>query len=115
MKRFFCLALLASPAIMAPPTRSPRVAVLDVLLENLISYRLDVADPAAFASAPGPVSPGPIRNFQEFVGIGDIVSVNGKPAKGIWTNRGHTLAFTPNAAPGLVAPVVSIHPYGARP
>ena len=100
MRRFCCVTLLASSAILAQPTQSQRVAVLDVLVENLVSYRVDVADPAAFASAPGPVSPGPIRSFQEFVGIGDIVSVNGKPAKGIWTNKGHTLAFTPTAAPG---------------
>jgi hypothetical protein len=100
MKRFFFGALLASPAILAQVTQSPRVAVLDVLVENLVSYRLDVADPATLATALGPVSPAPSRTFQEFVGIGDIVSVNGKPAKGVWTNRGHTLSFTPTPAPG---------------
>ncbi len=99
MKRFLFLAVLASPAILAqaPP---PRVVVLDVLVENIVSYRLDVTDPASLATVPRPVTAAPIRAFQEFIGIGDIVSVNGKPARGVWTNKGHSLLFSPSPAPG---------------
>jgi len=97
VSRLITLMVLTAAAL---PAQSPRVVMLDVLVENLVSYRLDVADPNTLATARGPVSPAPIRTFQEFVGIGDIVSVNGKPAKGVWTNRGHTLPFTPTPAPG---------------
>ena len=34
------------------------------------------------------------------MGAGDIVSVNGKPAKGIWFTRVHGLLVTPNPQPG---------------
>ncbi len=99
MKRFLFLTVLASLASLAQ-AQSPRVVVLDVLVENLVSYRLDVTDPTTLASAPRPVTSAPVRAFQEFIGIGDIVSVNGKPARGVWTNRGHTFSFSPSAAPG---------------
>jgi hypothetical protein len=106
MKRLVCLSMLATPVILAQQAQSSRVAVLDVLVENLVSYRLDVADPGAFASALGPLPPAPARTFQEFVGIGDIVSVNGRPAKGVWTNRGHTLGFT--SAQGAGQPIANV-------
>src|SRR2546425_6519637 len=103
MNRFFLLAALMTRLLssQSPPSSPwPRVVVLDVLVENVVIYRLDVTDPTTFASLPRPVTPPPSRTFQEFIGIGDIVSVNGKPARGVWTNFGHTLPFTPTPVPG---------------
>jgi hypothetical protein len=103
MNRFLLLAVLTTCLVSAQsqaPAQSPRVAVLDVLVENVVIYRLDTTDPTAFGTAKGPTTAAPNRSFQEFVGIGDIVSVNGKPAKGAWTNRGHTATFSPSPAPG---------------
>ncbi|MCC6389392.1 MAG: hypothetical protein IT167_02220 [Bryobacterales bacterium] len=90
---------LLSAQLPAPP-QPPRVVMLDVLVENLVSYRLDVADPLTFAAARGPVASPVVRTFQEVIGVGDIISVNGKPAKGVWTNYGHTLNLSPAPAPG---------------
>jgi hypothetical protein len=103
MNRFFLLATLMTRLLSAQspaPSPSPRVVVLDVLVENVVIYRLDITDPLTFASLPRPVTPPPNRTFQEFIGIGDIVSVNGKPARGVWTNRGQTFSFSPSPAPG---------------
>ena len=43
-----------------------------------------VPDPATFASNTA-IAPGTVRVFQRYTFIGDIVTVNGQPAKGIWT------------------------------
>jgi hypothetical protein len=42
----------------------------------------------------------PPRNFGFFVQLGDIVSVNGKPAKGTTVVRGQTMSLSPTPAPG---------------
>ncbi len=64
-----------------------RVVVLEVLHENRVTYSSEATDPTTLASAPQLVPSGPLRTFQEFIGIGDRVSVNGKPARGVWKNR----------------------------
>ena len=58
--------------------------LLTVEINNYVPYHVDVPDPATFASNPA-IVPGTVRVFQRFTFIGDIVSVNGQPAKGIWT------------------------------
>lgn len=90
------------------PAQTPRVALLEIEFDNQVSYRLDVAEPARLASAPGIVSPVVDRGFLGFLGIGDVIAVNGKPAKGLWMNRGETLSPAPAPAPTMaIANVVS--------
>jgi uncharacterized protein (TIGR03437 family) len=77
-------------------------AILRIDIANYVPYTYDT-DIQKFATAPvlTPASgPGGGRAFQFFVFIGDIVAVNGKPVKGLWTARGTTFSFDPNAAPG---------------
>ncbi len=70
-------------------------AILTVEIENLVEYLEDVADPAKYAST-STLTPGiPLRNFISVAGIGDIVSVNGQPAKGAAYFRGYVLGFSP--------------------
>ena len=40
------------------------------------------------------------RAFTDTIFVGDIVAVNGQPAKGLWTSRQYFMGFNPNAAPG---------------
>jgi len=42
----------------------------------------------------------PRRNFGELVFIGDIVAVNGQPAKGTWVGRSSEIIQNPNPQPG---------------
>lgn len=96
--RIAAVALLLTDLSLA---QSPKVVRLEVIVNNMVSYKVDVADPLTLAVAPGPVpAADPLHTFTEFIGIGDIVSINGKPAKGIWTNRGIQTNFTPNPTPG---------------
>ena len=79
-------------------------AILRIDIANYVPYHYDVFDHEKFATAPTltptatPAGMG--RAFDFFVFIGDIVAVNGKPAKGLWTARTTTFIFEPNAAAG---------------
>ncbi len=81
--------------------QTPRVALLEIEFDNQVSYRLDVPELAKLASAPGLVSPVVDRGFIGFIGIGDVVAVNGKPARGLWMNRGEMLSPSPAPAPTM--------------
>jgi uncharacterized protein (TIGR03437 family) len=83
--------------------QTPGVAIMRIDIANYVPYGYDVFDIQKFATAPvlTPASgPGGGRAFGFFVFIGDIVAVNGKPVKGLWTARGTTFSFEPNAVPG---------------
>jgi uncharacterized protein (TIGR03437 family) len=84
------------PALaQAPPT------IIEIDLENVVEYQGDVYDAKQFAANPNvtPVS-GPIKNFREAVGLGDIVAVNGQPAKGLYASGVRQITTTPAPNPG---------------
>lgn len=86
---------LASKAI---GTSSEEVieSVLEIVTENNANYRFSPGTPfSPVASATG------IPFASPFLVIGDIVSVNGDPAKGTWVFRGVAINASPNAQPGL--------------
>ena len=72
--------------------------LLTVEVNNYVPYHIDVPDPATFASKPG-ITPATPAEFGRFVHIGDIVSVNGRPAKGIWTASAVGTSYTPTPLP----------------
>lgn len=98
--RLTVLALLAGIAAAQP------AHVLDIEIENGIVYIYDTTELAKYATAPGLVAPwsvssaGPARNFWSLVYIADIVSVNGRPARGVMVRRGTRIGLTPNQAAG---------------
>ena len=74
--------------------------ILEIQTENAVVYLDDVADPSKLASSPDIVPPRG-RNFMPWIYIGDIVSVNGQPAKGVAVARGMSIALRTSANPGL--------------
>ena len=89
--------LLASGAFAQTPVGS----VLTIVIENETAYRRDVTDYSLLATQPGPTNLlTPSRTFGEFVLIGDIVSVNGRPARGTQTVIVTLISMGPNPAPG---------------
>jgi uncharacterized protein (TIGR03437 family) len=78
---------------------SPVVLVLDI--ENLVEYQNDVADPAKFATNEGVTPAATPSNFLQAVVIGDIVAVNGEPAKGTFVGRPAGIRLSPEARRGL--------------
>ena len=73
--------------------------ILVVEVENLLRYREDTSDLSKFATDPNPTIPTPPRNFYFVVYIGDIVAVNGQPAKGTFTRNRLTLGLTTTPTP----------------
>lgn len=97
MKKMTLLALFASAAFAQPA--SPVVLVVD--LDNAVQYRSDISDPAKRGTDANSTTAAPARAFTDVLFIGDIVAVNGKPAKGLWTSRQYLMNFNPAPAVGF--------------
>jgi uncharacterized protein (TIGR03437 family) len=99
MKRLFMLASLASTAILAQAPEEPVALTIEV--ENHVNYRGSVFDAARIGRDPGPTVSGPQIPFVDGIHVGDIVAVNGKPAKGIWSSIfTHTTPYRAAPQPG---------------
>ncbi len=83
--------LVARPGTTAPAT------ILEVDVENLVIYVVDVPFPE-LTTNPAATNVEP-KAFAANMGIGDIVAVNGKPAKGTWMLRATTILATPEPGP----------------
>ena len=93
------IVLLGSAALgQTPPDVTP--SVLEVDVENVVQYRADIAEPAKRGTEAAMTTAAPARPFTDVLFIGDIVAVNGRPAKGTWTSRQYLMNLNPNAAPG---------------
>jgi uncharacterized protein (TIGR03437 family) len=82
------------------------VTILEIQGANWVSYYDDVFDFLKIASNPGIATAlSPTKPFQYWTDITDIVSVNGKPARGVWVNTGTPqVRLNPNATPGNSPP-----------
>jgi len=75
-------------------------SVFEIRVEKATFYAEDTFDYARLGAEAGPVTAQTARNFDRFIGIGDITAINGQPAKGIWVTRVQTLVVSPTAEPG---------------
>ena len=77
----------------APP---PSVLIIDV--GNVVEYQGDVSDPTKFDTNSAITPSAGVRPFAPNTAFGDIVAVNGQPAKGVWVANplaiGLTTTFT---------------------
>ena len=80
-------------------TAPPTILVIDV--DNNVEYQEDISDPSKYATNPAVTPSATPRNFYVATIIGDIVAVNGEPAKGTYIGRARSLyanVGTPGAA-----------------
>jgi len=78
----------------------PPPTILQVDVENLVEYYEDVSDVSKFATNLS-VTPAVLpKNFNFRVGIGDIVAVNGHPAKGTITRNNRQVSLNTAPSPG---------------
>src|SRR5690348_3679159 len=75
--------------------------VMQVDIDNCVSYNYDVVDQTTWARSPGPtvVASAPPA-FRTNLLLADIVAVNGKPAKGVVVLRFTALNLRPVPTPG---------------
>lgn len=86
-------------AVVSVKAQAPEFATLDIEWENSVAYFDDVADLSRLATSPGPVATT-VRNFMQLVVIADILSVNGKPARGSLIFATRLIQALPNPSPG---------------
>jgi hypothetical protein len=82
--------------------QTPPPAILTIDLENFVEYRqATLYDPATFATDPNITTVvTPAKNFYTITLLGDIVAVNGQPAKGLYVGRNRGVQATPTPLPG---------------
>src|SRR5580700_5722309 len=98
------MAMYCSPALGQAPA-----ATLKIELQNVVEYQTDTSDLSKFGTNPN-ITKGAINNTGAapcfsvpIVALGDIVAVNGQPARGTYTSRGVSVCTTP--APVASQPV----------
>jgi uncharacterized protein (TIGR03437 family) len=97
------LATALCAAIGSPLARAQdsRPTILQIDVENMVRYVADTPDPSKYATNPG-ITPAVVpRNFGDYIGLADIVAVNGLPAKGTYASRGLSITMSPSGAAGV--------------
>src|SRR2546427_9531452 len=74
--------------------------ILTVDIGNTVFYVNDVSDYSKLAIDSNPTSATIPKNFHSFLGIADIVAVNGQPVKGAWVSRSNGVFLRTDPIPG---------------
>ena len=109
------LAALVWAAALPGVAQSQAISTLSVITENTVQYIYDIADPLKIASQPGVTPLGPVTSFYPLIAVQDVVSVNGRAAKGVVVLWGSGLNLSPNPQPGqAIADVGRVAAYDFR-
>jgi len=103
--RYF--ALINGVLLLAAVASAQEVpSILQVEVENYVSYVGDTTDPSKVARSSGTVTPNAPLNFFSNVILADVTKINGAPAKGTLVIRSQTMLLTPTPnAGGAIADV----------
>jgi hypothetical protein len=89
--------------------QAPQPAILTIDLENFVEYRADTSDVSQYGTNPALTTPAAVLSSHDFfvaTGLGDIVAINGQPAKGLYAMRARAITTAPNPIPaGAIADV----------
>ena len=99
MFRSLTLAAILCCANLSFAETTP-VTILEIDTENIVSYSSDVFDASRFATDSNFTTATPARNFGFVLALGDIVAVNGKPAKGSLIARQQAVILNPTPSSG---------------
>ncbi len=102
MIRTISLAILLSACRLALG-QAPQPTILTIDLDNFVQYLADTSDVSQYGTKSGVTPPGPVLQSADFwvaTGLGDIVAINGQPAKGLYVVRARDIATDPNPRPG---------------
>ncbi len=86
--------------------QSPLPTTLVIDLQNVVEYQGDIGDPQKFATNPNVTPSAVYKNFGVATLLGDIVAINGQPAKGMYAGRSRSIVASPApSAGGAIADV----------
>lgn len=94
------IARIAALAGVASCTFGQVPTVIQIDIENYAYYYADNPDYSKLAGSQQAVPPVSAKTFSSFIGLADIVRVNGKTAKGTWSIRATTTNYTPTPQSG---------------
>ena len=94
------IALLCVLFCCRPSWSQVTITNLQIDVKNAVGYLIDTPDNTKLATDPNVTQRVPTLNFGSSVLLGDIVAVNGKPAKGLLGDRIVTINASQNAMPG---------------
>jgi uncharacterized protein (TIGR03437 family) len=97
MQRLFA-GLILSACLNAAD--QPTISVLTIETRNVVNYVGDIFDPTKLALLTSPQTTLTTRAFTETIMVADVVSVNGRPSKGLWQSRGFAMGYSPTAGAG---------------
>jgi hypothetical protein len=78
---------LASACCNLALGQTARPTVMTIDIDNYVEYQADISDVSKFATNPSVTPSAGFRNFGDATLLGDIVAVNGQPAKGLYAAR----------------------------
>src|SRR5262245_18589965 len=99
--QIFVVWSLCSAFVRLASAQPATTTRLDIDAENIVSYTTDTFDASKFATESNltTVQPAP-RNFAFVMAVGDIVAVNGKPARGSLVVRQQAISLNTAPPPG---------------
>jgi hypothetical protein len=100
LRTFALTALYAFAYCQLALGQAAPATILDIELENYVTYFNDITDYSRLATDSNRTTVTQPRNFSRAIGIADIVSVNGKPAKGVMTEQRTQFNLRVNPTPG---------------
>jgi uncharacterized protein (TIGR03437 family) len=100
------ISILIAASYVNPARGQTSPATLVVELQNVVEYQVDTTDLSKWGSSPN-ITQGSIAQGKgvgcagvPIIGYGDIVSVNGQPARGTYAVRGTSVCMSPTPTPG---------------
>jgi hypothetical protein len=99
-EKFAAIALCVAVSCGAGLAQELPATILEIDLENVVTYFTDVFDISKFATDPNVTMPTAARNFRTGVRLSDIVAVNGRPAKETIVAKVQTINLNTAPTPG---------------
>ena len=100
LEKFTAIALWSAASCGVGFAQVAPTTILEIDVENRVSYTDDISDVSKLATDPNVTTAIPTRDFRKSITIGDIVAVNGQPAKGTFVGNFRQIFFRPEPTPG---------------
>src|SRR5579871_2160905 len=108
-RRVAILPMLFAALYSYPARGQSSAATIYIELQNVVEYQVDTSDLSKYGTDPSVTQGKAAKGLGvgcagvQIIGYGDIVSVNGQPARGSYVGRGVAVCTSPTPVPGVNA------------